>query len=574
MHISYEYDPLGRLISENAADLQGDPTQFGLDFIQGPDPISGVEHPDAPEREFDRTYRYDAAGNRTARITDYTGSADDEYVEYMYAVDVPGSDQLSEVRMYAGLDSNAPHVRTECYDYDANGFMIQKRVDEDTDVNPDDEWVHDYTPDVEGRLASYDRTDLDGSNDISGHVFDYNESGVRVRSGSRHFLVAMQNHTGYAQVLLERSGGAQSAPTRHYAIGDDALGQETALGGLQALLADGHGSTRQLYSGSSSGNNEYYDYDAYGEAFGWELDVPDSSVPRPGTDLLYAGEQWDADLGMQYLRARYYLPGQGVFNRVDPFFGNMDDPQSLHKYAYVHGDPVNRIDPSGTVSITSLSVTMGLSMSIVGVLFLSLGEDPYEDLVRGLLAGARLGAGIAFAINKIFAVAIGVFAAFIQVVIDLISAVESTTGMFLNSLEAFAEGIFDAAVDQFLAVSSLGKATGGVQLLIDLLSELMGQFAAFRDWAATPVRQFSRAMISFVITTAFAAGSQVWPGAVSRRLTSLVASINPINYGSSGANYSDGVADRLADSRFFVDNIEPAISQFFARVGTSLADLF
>ena len=130
--------------------------------------------------------------------------------------------------------------------------------------------------------------------------------------------------------------------------------------------------------GAGSSTNESYDYDAYGEAFHYELDKPDSSVTRPRTDLLYAGEQWDADLGMQYLRARYYLPGQGIFNRLDPFFGNLDDPQSLHKYAYVHGDPVNGIDPSGLLNLSEIS--------LVGTL-LSAGRF----LVTPSLVGVGLG---------------------------------------------------------------------------------------------------------------------------------------------------------------------------------------
>ena len=81
-------------------------------------------------------------------------------------------------------------------------------------------------------------------------------------------------------------------------------------------------------------------------------------VARPSTDLLDAGEKWDADLGMQYLRARYYLPAQGVFNRLDPFFGNLDDPQSLHKYAYTHADPVNGIDPSGLFTLIGIMKTL------------------------------------------------------------------------------------------------------------------------------------------------------------------------------------------------------------------------
>jgi hypothetical protein len=42
-----------------------------------------------------------------------------------------------------------------------------------------------------------------------------------------------------------------------------------------------------------------------------------------------------------------YEPTTGRFNRLDDFAGDAFDPQSYHKYAYVHGDPVNGIDPSG-----------------------------------------------------------------------------------------------------------------------------------------------------------------------------------------------------------------------------------
>jgi len=50
---------------------------------------------------------------------------------------------------------------------------------------------------------------------------------------------------------------------------------------------------------------------------------------------------------MYYLRARYYNPQNGRFNRIDPFSGNYSDPQSLHKYLYCHANPINAIDPSG-----------------------------------------------------------------------------------------------------------------------------------------------------------------------------------------------------------------------------------
>ncbi|MCA9303181.1 MAG: hypothetical protein KC996_03570 [Phycisphaerales bacterium] len=112
-------------------------------------------------------------------------------------------------------------------------------------------------------------------------------------TADRYFLVDSLNPTGYAQVLVERSGGEQSATlAKRYAVGDDMLGQQVGSA-MQSLLMDGHGSTRQLYD---DGVVERYDYDAFGEAFHYELDEPDSSVMRPSTDLLYVGEQWGAAL--------------------------------------------------------------------------------------------------------------------------------------------------------------------------------------------------------------------------------------------------------------------------------------
>ena len=76
------------------------------------------------------------------------------------------------------------------------------------------------------------------------------------------------------------------------------------------------------------------------------LGTDDTAADNAGTSLLYAGEQYDSDLSHYYLRARYYNPWSGTFNRTDPFAGNNQDPQSLHKYLYCHNNPVNATDPS------------------------------------------------------------------------------------------------------------------------------------------------------------------------------------------------------------------------------------
>ncbi len=65
----------------------------------------------------------------------------------------------------------------------------------------------------------------------------------------------------------------------------------------------------------------------------------------------YRGEQYDPDLGLYYLRARYYSPATGRFLSRDPKepcnCGDVRHSSSLHKYLYAASDPVNRVDPSG-----------------------------------------------------------------------------------------------------------------------------------------------------------------------------------------------------------------------------------
>jgi hypothetical protein len=77
---------------------------------------------------------------------------------------------------------------------------------------------------------------------------------------------------------------------------------------------------------------------------------------------------------MQYLRARYYNPASGTFNRLDPFYGRVGDPQSLHKYLYVHGDPVQGIDPSGLYLAAVSTSMLGSIASAFGRLSSAVGR--------------------------------------------------------------------------------------------------------------------------------------------------------------------------------------------------------
>jgi len=75
-------------------------------------------------------------------------------------------------------------------------------------------------------------------------------------------------------------------------------------------------------------------------------------------EMLYRGEQYDSNLGLYYLRARYYNPQTGRFMSRDPNAGNITIPASLHKYLYAGGDPVDGRDPSGRDSLIESSLDL------------------------------------------------------------------------------------------------------------------------------------------------------------------------------------------------------------------------
>jgi RHS repeat-associated protein len=100
------------------------------------------------------------------------------------------------------------------------------------------------------------------------------------------------------------------------------------------LLADERGSitARTDSTGAATAINSY---DEYGN--------PDASnIGRFG----YTGQIWLADAGVWHYKARAYHPGLGRFMQTDP----IGQAGGMNIYAYVGGDPVNMVDPSGLLS--------------------------------------------------------------------------------------------------------------------------------------------------------------------------------------------------------------------------------
>lgn len=171
---------------------------------------------------------------------------------------------------------------------------------------------------------------------------DGNRAAKTVGGVTTRYLVDTDSPTGYAQVVEEVVGGAA---VHTYTYGHDLISQRQLVGGNWAPSFygyDGQGSVRYL-TNATGAVTDTYDYDAFGNL-----------VARTGAtanDYLYRGEQFDADLGFYFLRARYYDQRRGRLLSQDGFDGFASDPLSLHKYLYANADPVNNSDPSGFSTI-------------------------------------------------------------------------------------------------------------------------------------------------------------------------------------------------------------------------------
>ena len=115
------------------------------------------------------------------------------------------------------------------------------------------------------------------------------------------------------------------------------------------LVTDVRGSVRLVVNTSTGAIGQRLDYDP------WGVVTEDSN---PGFQPFgYAGGLYDPDTGLVRFGARDYDAATGRWTTKDPIgFGGGD----ANLYAYVGGEPVNRVDPSGLIWDT---VTQGCARS-------------------------------------------------------------------------------------------------------------------------------------------------------------------------------------------------------------------
>jgi RHS repeat-associated protein len=364
LSVSYAYDALNRLQSVTDQRLSPGVTSYSYDEagnLAQTTQLNGVQH----------TYSYSAANDLLTQLNLTQGTTTLARYSYTY----------TPARLRASMTELSG--RSTSYGYDAadqltsetianapqpqqNGFVeyfldaVGNRTQRNSTLaalptlTTERGWFPGDSFDANGNQITADGVTLsydfrDKLKSTSGGVtaIGYDGDGQRtsktINGVTTHYLVDELNPTGYAQVVEELVNGQVQ---RVYTYGQALLSQRQLIAGSWVTSHygyDGSGNVRVLTNGAGA-VTDTFDYDAYGNLLGRTGTTPNS--------YLYRGQQFDADLGVYYLRARYYSPQRGRFLTRDTFDGNPAEPRSLHKYLYAQADPINQLDASGFASTT------------------------------------------------------------------------------------------------------------------------------------------------------------------------------------------------------------------------------
>jgi RHS repeat-associated protein len=331
--VSYGYDGLGRMAQRMLKN--GVVSAFSYDSLGQ---LVEVSHSKGPAPAFARyRYTYDELGNRTSMtnvagvVTSYgydglgqlTAVAKNGTPSESYQYDPAGNRMLStdasgtisyltnELNQYSQAGSAQ-------FEYDANGNLTRR-------VGPEGTTTYSY--DFDNRLIRVQTPSAQVA-------YNYDALGRRVVKTSSSGAVTYL-HDG-PQVIADADASGRIHATYAYGLGIDEVLAMRRSSKSHYYSQDGLGSVTGLTDEAGS-LVEAYDYDAYGQ--------PGTSSVL-GNRYLFTGREYEPEAGIYFYRTRFYDPRRGRFLSAD----SIGIGGGVNLYTYSSNDPVNRVDPFGTIS--------------------------------------------------------------------------------------------------------------------------------------------------------------------------------------------------------------------------------
>jgi RHS repeat-associated protein len=385
--VTRSYDDAGRVIS--ITDWLQHETHFEYDAN---DNLREQRYPNATTAAFD----YDPA-DRLTRRTD-TGPANSEILDLGYTRKLNG-------QMHTQNRTGQTPPQTDTLSYDDLDQLTGATLAADNDAYAYEHDIADRltqitTPDSSTTLE-YDAANQlvrtrDADTDQELIAFSYDDVGNRTAQDPAGTVAATTYDYDQAGRLTHYQAPAADPNDpdveRNYAYDADGLRSDLlwdASSDLPLILGDSAGlyisgpDGLPLTQLTFDGEQHYYHHDQLGStraitnAVGsisarYSFDPYGNTTQSSGTTnnrFGYAGQHTDPISGLIYMRARWYDPPTGQFITSDPIrFASGE----TNLYRYAGGDPANRVDPSGLLSLQDF---VDFSAGVGDHILLGYGDD-------------------------------------------------------------------------------------------------------------------------------------------------------------------------------------------------------
>lgn len=225
-----------------------------------------------------------------------------------------------------------------------------------------------FTYDLNGNLATapapygitavtYDPQNLPTSLTANGTTttYRYTDGGQRLSKqvgagNAEYYLLEGATSLG---VFTVTSGGTVASSFFNVLAGDKVIGRQPSVGNRRYYHGDLLGSTRSVVDGATV--VEASDYDP------WGLLMPGRTLGS-GTKQGFTGKEQDAETGLDYFGARYYLPALARWGGVDPLG---EKHPEWAPYNYVLNNPNALVDPDGR-QVAALAAEYGAFVKLYG----------------------------------------------------------------------------------------------------------------------------------------------------------------------------------------------------------------
>jgi RHS repeat-associated protein len=214
------------------------------------------------------------------------------------------------------VDVTTNHITTAGFAYDAAGNMTNDSINA-------------LTYDGENRLIT-------SAQSGATYAYAYDGNGLRVKKTPPTGAATIYIFSGSKVIAEYASGAAPASPTSEYIYSGNQL-IATLAGSTTTYHHADHLSTR--VSTDSSGNTvRTFGHYPFGETW-YETGT--------ASKWKFTTYERDSESLNDYAIARIYVNRIARFSTPDQLGGNIENPQSLNRYAYVLNDPQNLSDPLG-----------------------------------------------------------------------------------------------------------------------------------------------------------------------------------------------------------------------------------